>query len=947
MSILYVTCTAPAQEAYYQSTLEIETSDPSQPTLSYPVRCLVDGTPPTIDFSSATPNGDNGWWRTSPVNVRINALDPESGHRVDSTTCSDSIPGGMDPSQVNGPAMTSRFVAEGEHHVSCQAVDHAHNRSLTFETDVRIDTQPPKTTTTVTPPANQDGWHNDDVTVAFECTDAVAGSGIDGPAGGSATRTAETAGTDLTPAGCSDVAGNHTPAATVVVKLDRTPPAFATPTLTPQPNAAGWNRSAVTVHFPCADTGSVQSGVGTSLPDVLVTTEAAGQTVAVEAASCLDRASNAAEQGAQTTVSLDMTDPTTEIVNGPDGVTSSTTATLTYSGADSLSGVNGIECSLDDGAFDPCPADGTSYDALPDGEHSVRVRAMDTAGNIDATPAEVTWVVDTQVPDTTLDAFPDEATGEVDASFGYSGLAGVGGPVNRFECRLDEAPFADCPDGAVEYTGLAPGPHTFAVRAIDAAGNVDPAPATWSWLVDVVAPTTTIAANPPRRTPETTATFEFSAADTGGAGIATVECRLDDAAFAACSSPLTFGSLARGEHTFAVRAADAAGNVAEPPAEWTWSVLDFFVEDDAVDTVEDVPVDIAVADNDVAPAGVEVALHPAPTSSAGGSVEVLGGSLRYVPPHDFVGTDTLTYTASYDGPGGTVTTLDPATVTVHVTPVNDAPTFAPGGVVTVAEDSGPYAAVWAHGVSPGVGESGQSLHFVLDGLSAPSLFATAPAIGADGTLRFTPAPNANGTATVRVRLADGGGSAGGGHDTSAPVTLQIVVQALDDAPRLEVLPSLRAHDDRAVLTVRVSDVDSPDLKLTAEATDAGVEPEVLDSGAIRTVELSGLDFGTRGRLVLRVSDGVRSSTAALRVQVGTAAADTLVGTTGADLLIGRGGDDVLRGRPGDDLIAGSYLDDRLYGGPGDDVLRGGAGHDFLDGGPGTNQLVDDRGRPIG
>ena len=51
-----------------------------------------------------------------------------------------------------------------------------------------------------------------------------------------------------------------------------------------------------------------------------------------------------------------------------------------------------------------------------------------------------------------------------------------------FHCRIDRAAFARCSSPAV-YKGLAVGSHTFAVRASDAAANVDPSPASTSVVI--------------------------------------------------------------------------------------------------------------------------------------------------------------------------------------------------------------------------------------------------------------------------------------------------------------------------------------------------------------------------------------------------------------------------------------------------------------------------------
>ena len=71
------------------------------------------------------------------------------------------------------------------------------------------------------------------------------------------------------------------------------------------------------------------------------------------------------------------------------------------------------------------------------------------------------------------------------------------------------APWVACADPK-SYVDLTAGPHTFSVRAIDAAGNVDPTPATYSWTVDTAAPETTIDSGPPTTSTSTSASFTFA-----------------------------------------------------------------------------------------------------------------------------------------------------------------------------------------------------------------------------------------------------------------------------------------------------------------------------------------------------------------------------------------------------------------------------------------------------
>ncbi|MGA7614707.1 MAG: Ig-like domain-containing protein [Thermoanaerobaculia bacterium] len=154
------------------------------------------------------------------------------------------------------------------------------------------------------------------------------------------------------------------------------------------------------------------------------------------------------------------------------------------------------------------------------------------------------------------------------------------------------------------------------------------------------------------------------------------------------------------------------------------------------------------------------------------------GSFTYVPVADYFGSDAFTY-KSNDG------TLDSGVVSVSltITPVNDAPSFAKGADQTVLEDSGAHSVSnWATAISAGPNEATQTVVFNVTGNSNPALFSTAPAIAPNGTLTFTSAPDANGSATITIALQDNGGTANGGVDTSATQTFTITVTAVNDAP---------------------------------------------------------------------------------------------------------------------------------------------------------------------
>ncbi len=161
------------------------------------------------------------------------------------------------------------------------------------------------------------------------------------------------------------------------------------------------------------------------------------------------------------------------------------------------------------------------------------------------------------------------------------------------------------------------------------------------------------------------------------------------------------------------------------------------------------------------------------------------GNLTYTLAANAFGTATVTVTLSDDGGtlNGGVDTSASQTFDIVVTGVNDAPAFTKGTDETVFEDTDLHTvANWATGISAGPGEGSQTLTFNVTNNDNPSLFSVAPAIAADGTLTYTLAPNANGTAMVTITLSDSGGTLNGGSDTSGSQTFAINVIGVNDAP---------------------------------------------------------------------------------------------------------------------------------------------------------------------
>jgi len=217
-------------------------------------------------------------------------------------------------------------------------------------------------------------------------------------------------------------------------------------------------------------------------------------------------------------------------------------------------------------------------------------------------------------------------------------------------------------------------------------------------------------------------------------------------------------------------------------------------------TLEDNAVTITVTGSDAEGAAVTFNVDTNPSNGTLSSFTVVNSTtstIQYTPDTDFNGSDSFTFVAN-DGQ----TNSAPATVTVNVNPVNDAPFFTAGSNQNVLENA-PAQTVngWATAIAPGpANEAAQTVSFNVTN-NNNTLFSVQPAIDTSGNLTFTPAPSTLGTATVSVSISDNGGTANGGVDTSTIQTFDIDVTLVNDEPSFTVGPNQTVNEDAGAISV--------------------------------------------------------------------------------------------------------------------------------------------------
>jgi hypothetical protein len=228
----------------------------------------------------------------------------------------------------------------------------------------------------------------------------------------------------------------------------------------PSISASGTDNSGSVARYEWRIDNVLQAGQGSSLS--LIGFAHGTHTVAVRA---FDAASNASDVKT-TTVLVDRQVGVT--VGSLPAVTNAATVPLSFTtDADVVSRT----CSVNGAAGTSCASGWSGVTAASaDGTYAYTVRVTDDVGNLATSPAR-TVVVDRTSPTLAFTDGPTEGQQVVTRSVAFTFSHADANP-GTTQCSLDGGAYADCAAGsAVALSDLANGQHTFAVRAVDAAGN--------------------------------------------------------------------------------------------------------------------------------------------------------------------------------------------------------------------------------------------------------------------------------------------------------------------------------------------------------------------------------------------------------------------------------------------------------------------------------------------
>ncbi|HIF5991354.1 TPA: tandem-95 repeat protein [Vibrio parahaemolyticus] len=299
-----------------------------------------------------------------------------------------------------------------------------------------------------------------------------------------------------------------------------------------------------------------------------------------------------------------------------------------------------------------------------------------------------------------------------------------------------------------------------------------------------------------------------------------------------------------GSETLTFTATDPSGESISQTVNFTVAPVADIVADKAT-VVEDTSTVIKVLGNDTFEGDGKVVSLDTNNGPANGTVSVdPDGSVTYTPNDNYHGTDSFTYIVTSGG------VSESTTVSVDVTPVNDAP-VAKDDIATTQEDT----AVTIDVLPNDSDVDGDKLS--IESASVPKEQGTVEVV--NGKLVFTPAENFNGDAEITYTVTDG--------QLTDEAKVTVTVNPVNDAPTIKVdavesITEDAVNTDTVVATLTVRDTDTPEDQLTVSLENNSNGYFVLVGNDVKLTQ-AGVDAVNNDELNLKdltisasVSDGV-------------------------------------------------------------------------------------------
>ncbi|MCG7778172.1 tandem-95 repeat protein, partial [Vibrio parahaemolyticus] len=299
-----------------------------------------------------------------------------------------------------------------------------------------------------------------------------------------------------------------------------------------------------------------------------------------------------------------------------------------------------------------------------------------------------------------------------------------------------------------------------------------------------------------------------------------------------------------GSETLTFTATDPSGESVSQPVNFTVAPVADIVADKAT-VVEDTSTVIKVLGNDTFEGDGKVVSLDTNNGPANGTVSVNpDGSVTYTPNDNYQGTDSFTYIVTSGG------VSESTTVSVDVTPVNDAPVAKDDTAITDEDTPVTIDVLPNDNCIDGDKLSIQSA-------SVPEAQGKVEIV--DGKLVFTPAENFNGDAEITYTVTDG--------ELTDAAKVTVTVNPVNDAPTIKVdavesITEDAVSTDTVVATLTVRDTDTPEDQLTVSLENNSNGYFVLVGNEVKLTQ-AGVDSVNNDELNLKnltisasVSDGV-------------------------------------------------------------------------------------------